>query len=128
MPNALLLLGRVCLAAVFVVDGWSKLRGFGTAAGALRGQGVPFVQVVLPLIILIELGGGIAIVAGFKARLAAYFLIIYCALINYHSPNFSRAIGGDAQALPVLLNQLAIIGGLFLLAAAGPGRIGLDRS
>jgi putative oxidoreductase len=130
MPQALMLLvGRVCLAALFVLDGWTKLRGYGAAGAAMRGQGIPFAAAVLPLAILVELGGGLAVVAGFKARLAAWLLIVICALVNYYSPSFARAIGGDLYAaLPALLNQLAIIGGLLFLAASGPGRISLDRS
>jgi len=129
MPQALMLLvGRVCLAALFLLDGWAKLRGYGVAAGAMRSQGVPLAQAVLPLVILIELAGGLAVVAGFKARLAAYFLIIYCLLVNYYSPSFWRATAGDHVALPAFLNQLAIFGGLLFLAAAGPGRISFDRS
>lgn len=129
MPQAVMLLvGRVCLAAPFLLDGWMKLRGYGVAMGAVRSQGLPFAQAVLPLVILAELGGGLAVVAGFKARLAAYFLIICCAAVNYYSPGFSRALAGEALALPIFLNQLAIIGGLLFLAAAGPGRISFDRS
>ena len=130
MPQALMLLaGRVCVAALFVLDGWTKLRGYGAAAAAMRAQGIPFAAAVLPLAIVIELGGGLAVVAGFKARLAAWLLIIICVLVDYYSPGFARAIGGDLHAaLPGLLNQLAIIGGLLFLAASGPGRISLDRS
>src|SRR5262245_35467484 len=129
MPQALMLLvGRVCLAALFVLEGWAKLRGYGAAGAAMRGQGVPLVPVVLPLAILAALGGGIAVVAGFKARLAAWFLIIYCCVINYYSPSFPRGISIDVHTLAPFLNQLAIIGGLLFLAAAGPGRISFDRS
>jgi putative oxidoreductase len=129
MPQALMLLvGRVCLAALFVLDGWAKIRGYGAAAAAMRGQGIPLVQVALPLAILIELGGGIAVAAGFKARLAAYFLIIYCLVINYYSPNLPHSTVIDSHTLAPFLNQLAIIGGLLFLAAAGPGRISFDRS
>ena len=130
MPQALMLLaGRVCLAALFVLDGWAKLRGYGAAAAAMRSQGVPLVPAVLPLAIAIALGGGVAVVAGFKARLAAVLLIVYCAFVSYYSPNLWRVLGGDLNlALPALLNQLAIIGGLLFLAAAGPGRLSVDRS
>ena len=129
MPQALMLLvGRACLAALFVLEGWAKLRGYGAAGAAMRGQGLPLVPVVLPLAILVTLGGGIAVIAGVKARLAAWFLIIYCGVINYYSANLPRGIGIDVHTLAPFLNQLAIIGGLLLLAAAGPGRLSFDRS
>jgi putative oxidoreductase len=130
MPQALMLLvGRACLAALFLLDGWVRLRGYGAAAAALRGEGMPFVQAALPLIIAVELAGGLAVLAGYKARLAAYFLIIVRLALDYYSPGFARAVGAEsAAALLGFVNQLAIIGGLLLLAAAGPGRFSLDRS
>ena len=130
MPQALMLLvGRVCLAALFAFDGWVKLRGYGAAGAAMRSQGMPLVAVMLPLAIAVELGGGLAVIVGFKARLASWLLLIHCALVNYYSPGVARALGGDLYAaMPALVNQFAIIGGLLLLAAAGPGRISLDRS
>jgi putative oxidoreductase len=130
MPQALMLLiARAILAALFLLDGWVKLRGYGAAAAALRGEGMPFVTAVLPLIIAIELGGGLAVLAGFKARLAAYLLIIVRAALDYYAPGFARALAADSPAaLLGFLNQLAIIAGLLLLAAAGPGRLSLDRS
>jgi putative oxidoreductase len=130
MPQALMLLvARACLGALFVLEGWVKLRGYGAAGAALRGQGVPFVAAVLPLMIAIELGGGLAVLAGFKARLAAYLLIVVSAVVDYFSGGFARAFAAESSAaLLGFLNQLAIIAGLLLLAAAGPGRLSLDRS
>jgi putative oxidoreductase len=130
MPQALMLLvGRACLAALFILDGWIKLRGYGAAAGALRGEGVPFVAAVLPLTIAVELVGGLAVLVGYKARLAAYVLIILRVALDYYSSSFARAIGAESPAaLLGFVNQLAIIAGLLLLAAAGPGKLSLDRS
>lgn len=129
MQALLLLVGRVCLAALFLFAGWTKIKAYAASGAAMRMQGIPFVQVALPLAILIEIGGALAIVAGFRARFAAYFLIIYCVAISYFSPAFWRLGGGEFQlALAGFLNQLAIIGGLLFLAATGPGRISLDRS
>jgi putative oxidoreductase len=130
MPQALMLLvARACLAALFLLDGWVKLRGYGAAASALRGEGMPFVTAILPLAIAIELGGGLAVLAGYKARLAAALLIVVRAVMDYYAPSFARALAADSPgALLGFLNQLAIIAGLLFLAAAGPGRFSLDRS
>src|SRR5690348_7308611 len=107
MPQALMLLvGRVCLAAIFLLDGWVKLRGYGAAAAALRGDGVPFVAAVLPLTIAIELAGGLAVLVGYKARLAAAVLIIVRLALGYYSPGFARAIGAESLvALLGFVNQ-----------------------
>jgi putative oxidoreductase len=130
MPQALMLLvARLCVAAVFVLDGWARLRGYGAAAATLRGQGVPFAALVLPVLIGIELAGGAAVAAGFKARLAAWLLIAAWALVNYYSGAVWRGLVTEFPAPSgAFINQLSIIAGLLFLAAGGPGRISVDRS
>ena len=57
------LLGRVMIAAIFVTAGWSKIGGYAGTQAYMQSAGVP--GALLPLVIALELGGGIAIAGGF---------------------------------------------------------------
>jgi putative oxidoreductase len=110
-----LALGRLLLAALFILEGWSKLRGYQAAAAYMDRYGVP--SLLLPAVIALELGGGALIAVGWQTRLAALALAVFAALaaILFH---------GDISDRSHLLHvekDLAIAGGLLVLAVAGAG-------
>jgi putative oxidoreductase len=115
-----LALGRLLLAALFILEGWSKLRGYQAAAAYMDRYGVP--SLLLPAVIALELGGGALIAVGWQTRLAALALAVFAALaaILFH---------GDISDRSHLLHvekDLAIAGGLLMLAVAGAGRWSLE--
>ena len=118
--SAAALVGRLLLAALFLLEGWSKLRGYGPAAAYMERFSVP--GLLLPAVILAELGGGILLVIGWQTRCAALALAIFCivAALLFHT-NFA-----DRNQLLHFEKDLAIAGGLLVLAAFGPGRFSLD--
>ncbi len=59
-----LLAARVLLAYIFIIAGWGKIGGYEQTAGYMAAMGVP--GALLPLVILVELGGGILILVGFQ--------------------------------------------------------------
>lgn len=111
-----LLLGRAMLAAIFILEGWSKLRGYGAAATYMARFGVS--GALLPAVIAAELAGGVAILVGWQTRLAASLLAVFCILAAalFHT-NFN-----DRSQLLHFEKDFAIAGGLLVLAIAGPGR------
>ncbi len=115
-----LAIGRLLLAAIFVLEGWSKLRGYDAAAAYMNRFGVP--GVLLPAVIALELGGGLMIAAGWQTRLAAAALAVFCILaaILFHGNLADRS-----QFLHFEKN-LAIAGGLLVLVVAGAGRWSVD--
>ena len=115
-----LAIGRLLLAAVFVVEGWSKLRGYDAAAAYMNRFGVP--GVLLPAVIALELGGGLMIAAGWQTRLVAAALAVFCILaaILFHG-NLA-----DRNQFLHFEKNLAIAGGLLTLVVAGAGRWSLD--
>lgn len=118
---ALSLLGRVLLSLIFILAGWQKITGYEATLQYMQAFGVP--GFLLPLVILTELGGGLAILTGVFTRAAALALAgfsIVAALI-FHA-NFA-----DDVQLVLFLKNLAIAGGLVLLAAHGPGPWALRR-
>ena len=129
LQSLMFLLARIFLAALFLRAGWGKIDSYGQTVAVIGGQGVPFAQVAAPLAIFAEIAGGLALLAGYRARLAAVGLIIYVAVVTYYFHDFWRLSGGQAQLQATLfLKNLSIISGLIFLAGAGPGRISIDRS
>ncbi|HGY5295523.1 TPA: DoxX family protein [Aeromonas salmonicida] len=72
MKDMALLVGRVLLALMFVMAGWSKIGGYAGTQGYMEAMGVP--GFMLPLVILLELGGGLAVVLGLFTRSIAVLL------------------------------------------------------
>lgn len=63
--------GRVLLALIFVMTGYSKIGGFAQTAGDIASKGLPMPSVLLVLTIAIELGAGFDIDAGDQAVIPA---------------------------------------------------------
>ncbi|KZC43676.1 UNVERIFIED_ORG: hypothetical protein RHOFW104R5_00720, partial [Rhodanobacter sp. FW104-R5] len=65
------------MAQLFIISGWQKLTGFSGTEGYLASMGIPMVGLVTPLVILIELGGGLALLFGFKTRWVAAVIALF---------------------------------------------------
>ena len=122
------LVGRVLLAVMFVVAGYGKITGYEGTAGFMASVGLPMVSVLLPLTILVELGGGIALIVGWKARWAALALAAFTLVASLVFHNF-WAMQGDAAMTNQLffMKNIAVIGGMLMVFAFGPGRYSIDR-
>jgi putative oxidoreductase len=121
--------GRILLSILFITSGFEKISGFEGTAGFIAGHGLPFPQVLAAGAIAIELGGGLAVLAGWKTRWVALALIIFMIVITPIFHNFWSA--PPAQAMNQQINfmkNVSILGGIFLLFAFGPGRYSLDRA
>jgi putative oxidoreductase len=117
-----LLIGRLLLASIFILEGWSKLRGYDAAAAYMQHYGVP--GLLLPAVIALELGGGLMIAIGWRARIAAAALAVFCVLaaVLFHANLAER------NQLLHFEKDIAIAGGLLLLAIVGPGAWSLGSS
>lgn len=112
------LIARVLMAYIFIVAGWGKLTAYQATVGYMESMGVP--AFMLPLTILVELGGGLALLLGFQARFAALGLAgfsLITALI-FHS--------GADDAINLMKN-FAMAGGLIFLVLHGAGKISIDH-
>ena len=114
------LLGRILIATLFVTAGFGKITGYAGTAGYMESMGVP--GMLLPLVIALELGGGLLIIIGWQTRVAAFLLAGFCilaALIFHH--NFD-----DMMESILFMKNVAITGGFLFLVANGPGPISID--
>ncbi len=120
--------GRILLALLFLWSGIDKIVHYPGALGYTAGAGLPFPGTLLTLSIVLELGGGIALVLGWKARHAAALLFLYLIPVTviFHNP-----IGAGAHSQEQLIDMmknLSIMGGMLMLVASGPGAWSLERS
>ena len=113
------LAARIALAALFIIAGFAKIGGYEGTAGYMQSMGVP--GFLLPLVIALELVGGLAIVVGYRTRLVAFLLAGFSVLsgLLFHSPL-------DPNEQTQFLKNLAIGGGFLLLVVHGAGRYSLD--
>lgn len=113
------LAARLSLAALFIIAGFGKIGSYEGVAGYMSSMGVP--GGLLPLVIALELVGGIAIAVGYRTRLVAFLLAGFSFLsgLIFHSPL-------DPNEQTQFLKNLAIAGGFLLLVAHGAGQYALD--
>ena len=123
-----LLVGRVLLALIFVLSGFGKITGFEGTVGYMAAMGVPMPEMFLVPVILIELVGGLMIVAGFKARWAALAIGLFLipTSVIFHAFWAAPADQVAAQTIQFQKN-LAIMGGMLYVLLVGPGRYSLDE-
>lgn len=121
MNNAIILAARVLLAQIFLISGFGKLgAGYAGTQAYMEAMGIP--GMLLPLVIALEVGGGLALIAGFLTRWAALalagFTVVSAALFH--------ADFGDQMQTIMFMKNLAMAGGLLLLYVHGAGSYSLD--
>ena len=121
------LAGRILLALIFIISGYGKIGGYAATAGYMASKGLPMVDILLPLTIAIELGGGLLIAMGWKARWAAavIFLFLIPVTLVFHSPAGLDPAAAQQQMIQLLKN-VSIMGGMLGLFVFGAGGFSLD--
>ena len=120
MKDVALLAGRVLLALMFVMAGWSKIGGYAGTQGYMEAMGVP--GFMLPLLILLELGGGLAVVLGLFTRSLSVLLAgftLMAAFIFHYQP-------AEQMQMLMFMKNVSVAGGFLALAAAGAGAFSVD--
>lgn len=115
-------IGRLFLSMIFIFSGFTKITGYAATQGYMESMGVP--GMLLPLVIALELFGGIAILLGFKARLIAVLFVgfnIVSALI------FHQFWIDESQMNPFMKN-IAIAGGFLMIFVHGAGAYSIENS
>ena len=114
-----LLLGRVLLSVIFILSGLGKLPHFHDVAGMMAGKGIPLAPVALVITLLIEIGGGLMVLTGYKARYAALVIAVWLVPVTLVFHNFWAVPAAQQQDQMInFLKNLAIIGGLLVTAFA----------
>lgn len=121
------LIGRILISAIFILSGISKLTDPASAVGYMDSVGVPSPGALVYVAGIAEVAGGLSLLFGFLARIGALGLIAFLCLTNYFFHNFWALPEPEAKAQMVqFMKNLAIIGGLAMVVAMGPGRYSID--
>jgi putative oxidoreductase len=127
LKTPLVVAGRVLLALIFITSGFSKLTGVAGTAGYIASVGLPAASALAVGAGLLELVAGILLVVGFQARWAALALGLFTLLASvlFHAFWSMPAEQQFMQQL-MFMKNLAIAGGMFIVAALGAGPLSLD--
>jgi putative oxidoreductase len=115
-------IGRFLLAAIFLVSGFGKLMDPAGTIGYINAVGLPLAEAGYALAVVLEIAGGLLLIAGYQTRIVALALAAFTivAAIFFHG-NF-----GDQNQFIHFLKNVAIVGGLLQVAAFGAGRLSVD--
>lgn len=114
------LAGRVLLSLIFIQSGFGKITGYAGTQAYMDSAGVP--GILLPLVIIVELVGGLAVAVGWRTRLWAALLAGFClvsAALFHFKPD-------EQMQMILFMKNVAMAGGFLLLVAHGAGVLSLD--
>jgi putative oxidoreductase len=122
------LAARILLAQVFIVSGIGKIKGYTATAAFMGNLGIPFPQFMLVLTIALEIGGGILLILGWRARWVAlaFFGFTFLTAIVVH-PFWNYELANMGGQLNNFMKNLAIMGGMLYVVIHGPGPFSLGR-
>jgi putative oxidoreductase len=123
------LLSRLLISAIFVQGALGKILGWSGQASYMQSHQLPsqLIPSMLGTAIVIEAGGVLCLLVGWRARAAAFGMFVYLAAVSVLLHNFwalHGAAAGGAQTQ--FLKNVGIMGGLLMIAANGPGKWSLD--
>lgn len=112
---------RVLLSLMFVTSGINKISGYAGTQGYMEAMGVP--GGLLPLVIALEILGGLAVMLGWHTRIAAFLLAGFTLLsgLLFHA-DFS-----DQMQMIMFMKNVSIAGGFLMIVAQGAGAFSLDN-
>ncbi len=124
MQKFIPLIGRIFLALIFLISGLGKIADFNGTQQYMVSQGMPMTGLLLVFAIIFELGGGLSIITGFKARWGAGALIVFLVLATavFHMDL------ADRMQMTQFLKNLSMIGGLLLVVGFGTGYYSLGKN
>jgi putative oxidoreductase len=115
--------GRVVIGAVFLMSGLGKVGGYAGVTAAITKAGLPLAPVGFGVALAVEIGLGLALLVGFRARWAAAGLAIWCLVTAY----FFHRNFADQNMMIHFLENVMIAGGLLQIVHFGAGALSLDN-
>ena len=112
--------GRVLLALIFVMSGLNKIGSFTGTQAYMESVGVP--GILLPVVIAVEVLGGLAVMLGWHTRIAAFLLAGFSLLSAF----LFHADLGDQMQMIMFMKNLGLAGGFLILVAQGAGAYSVD--
>jgi len=128
LHDAAAIVGRILMALLFLQSGFGKITGFAGTVAMTASKGLPMAEALIALSIVVELGCALMLIIGWKARWAAALLFLWLipVTIAFHNPAGLPADQARGQMIHMMKN-IAIMGGMLMVFALGPGGFSLDR-
>ena len=122
-PHYLPFIGRVLIGLPFAMSGLSKLAAYGPTTQLIAAAGLPFPPLAFAMAAVVELGGGLLLILGYRVRPVAFALAAFslAAAVSFHS-NFA-----DQNQMIHFLKNVMMAGGLLQIAAFGAGALSIDN-
>lgn len=122
LQNPLALAARILIAALFLPFGVGKISGFSNTVGYISAAGLPLPELGAALAIAVEVGGSLALIAGFQTRWTACIMALFSLATAVFFHQFWAAPVDQVVTQNIMFfKNLAIAGGLLMLSAFGPG-------
>jgi putative oxidoreductase len=124
------LIARVLLVALFLLSGFSKIGGFAGTASYIASKGLPLPQLGAVIAIVVELGGGLLLLSGWKARPVALILAIFTVIVAvlFHAYWSDTDPAARMNDFINFWKNVSIAGGFLMVFAFGPGRYSVGRT
>jgi putative oxidoreductase len=121
MNKLLNIASRILMSQIFLLSGFGKIMGYAGTQGYMAKMGVP--GELLPVVIAVEVGGGLALLLGFQTRIVAFGLAGFCIVsaLIFHN-NFA-----DQMQMVNFLKNMAMAGGLLMFTQYGAGSLSIDN-
>ena len=121
------LAARILIALIFVLSGYGKIAGFEGTVGYIASKGLPLPQLAAIGAIVVELGGGILLIVGWKARWAAAAMLVFTAFAAFLFHNFWAVPPEQAQNQMIhFMKNISMMGALLLVVIHGSGALSVD--
>lgn len=122
------LVGRILMAAIFVLSGWGKFTGFAGTAAFMASKGMPMAEFLLVGAIVFELAGAAMLIIGWRVQWGALLLIAFTVPATLVFHNFWAVEAAQVQnQLNQFMKNVAIVGGLLYVMAFGAGPLSVDN-
>jgi putative oxidoreductase len=121
-------LGRLFMTYIFATSGIAKIFSWDANIAYISTRHLPFTPVLLAIALVIEVGGSICLITGYQARTAAIVMFAYMVFLTVLFHNYWGASGMLAGMQETHFRKnLAIMGGLLMIGAFGPGKWAIQR-
>jgi putative oxidoreductase len=121
------LVGRILIALIFVMSGLGKITGFDATVGYIASKGLPLATLGALAAIVVEFGGGLLLIIGWQARLAAAAMLVFTAMTALFFHNFWAVPPDQVQNTMIhFMKNISMMGGLLYVVVHGAGALSLD--
>ena len=129
IENFCLLLGRLLMGSYFILPGLQKITSYQMMTDYMLSHNVPATAILLPITIVLQITLGLAIIVGFKGKIAAFILAGLTLVISIYMHNFWAMEEGLARTheMQNFIKNMAIMGGLLVVSSLGTGWLSLDN-